>query len=212
MHIINAITVSAIHVLARDRPRLYESDSLVLGSGSGSCAEPVPGRGPSHLGEAEALGHVQQACGQHSPIPVCAGNGFGAFAAKVAVLQCPETAWDLHTIQYKSRYEQGALDVFATSFGSEEALARDPRHRVRLGGSEGPAESVPPRPSPQCTSASGARRRFELPPLSLPGACAAIAGYARTNAGQETTLARAGHASRPRPLSRKSLPIGLERV
>ena len=119
---------------------------------------------------------------------------------------------DLHTIQYKSRYEQGALDVFATSFGSEEALARDPRHLVRLGGSEGPAESVPPRPSPQCTSASGARRRFELPPLSLPGACAAIAGYARTNAGQETTLARAGHASRPRPLSRKSLPIGLERV
>jgi len=45
MHIINAITVSAIHVLARDKPCLYESDSLVLGSSSGSCAEPVPGRG-----------------------------------------------------------------------------------------------------------------------------------------------------------------------
>ena len=45
MHIVNAITVSAIHVLARDRPRLYESDSLALGSGSGSCAEPVPGQG-----------------------------------------------------------------------------------------------------------------------------------------------------------------------
>ena len=39
------VTVSVIHVLARDRPRLYESDSLVLGSSSGSCAEPMPGRG-----------------------------------------------------------------------------------------------------------------------------------------------------------------------
>ena len=89
MHIINAITVSAIHVLARDRPRLYEADSLVLGSGSGSCAEPVPGQGAElqlriviYIPPGKHLTSSQLPLAPRKPSPETRATEFGSEARK----------------------------------------------------------------------------------------------------------------------------------